>query len=65
VRALLDSSVLIAAVISRTGTCATLLEDVPNDHEWITFDFILRKLSRKLRDKFKYPEDEIAEIRET
>jgi putative PIN family toxin of toxin-antitoxin system len=65
VRALLDSSVLIAAVISRAGTCATLLEDVLNDHKWITSDFILRELSRKLRDKFKYPEDEIAEIRET
>lgn len=63
-RALLDSSVLIAAVISRAGTCATLLEDVLNDHEWITSDFILSELSRKLRDKFKYPENEIAEIRE-
>jgi uncharacterized protein len=65
VRVLLDSSVLIAGVISRAGTCATLLEDVLNDHEWITSDFILGELSRKLRDKFKYPEDEIAEIRET
>jgi len=61
---MLDSSVLIAAYISRAGTCASLLEDTLNDHDWIISDFILAELSRKLRDKFKYPEDEIAEIRE-
>jgi uncharacterized protein len=64
VRALLDSSVLVAAYISRAGTCASLLEDILNDHEWVTSNFILDELSRKLRDKFKYPEDEIAQIRE-
>lgn len=63
-RALLDSSVLVAAFISRAGTCASLLEDILNDHEWVTSNFILEELSRKLRDKFKYPEGEIAEIRE-
>ena len=63
-RAVLDSSVLIAAYISRAGTCANLLEDIHNDHEWVISNFILDELSRKLRDKFKYPEDEIAEIRE-
>ena len=63
-RALLDSSVLIGAYISRAGTCASLLEDIHNDHEWIISNFVLDELSRKLRDKFKYPEDEIAEIRE-
>jgi putative PIN family toxin of toxin-antitoxin system len=56
--------VLVAAYISRAGTCASLLEDILNDHEWLTSNFILDELSRKLRDKFKYPEDEIAEIRE-
>jgi len=64
VRALLDSSVLIAAYISRAGVCAGLLEDIQSFHEWVTSDFILGELSRKLRDKFQYPEDEIAEIRE-
>jgi putative PIN family toxin of toxin-antitoxin system len=64
VRALLDSSVLVAAFISRAGTCASLLEDILNDHEWVISNFILEELSRKLRDKFKYPEGEIAEIRE-
>lgn len=63
-RALLDSSVLIAAYISRAGTCASLLEDILHGHEWVTSDFILGELSRKLRDKFKYSEDRIAEIRE-
>ena len=63
-RTLLDSSVLVAAFISRAGTCASLLEDILNDHEWVTSNFILEELSRKLRDKFKYPEGEIAEIRE-
>jgi len=61
---MLDSSVLIAAYISRAGTCASLLEDILNDHDWIISDFILAELSRKLREKFRYPEDEIAEIRE-
>jgi putative PIN family toxin of toxin-antitoxin system len=64
VRALLDSSVLVAAFISRAGTGASLLEDILNDHEWVISNFILEELSRKLRDKFKYPEGEIAEIRE-
>ena len=63
-RALLDSSVLIAAYISRAGVCAALLEDIQSFHEWVTSDFIRGELSRKLRDKFKYPEGEIAEIRE-
>ena len=63
-RALLDSSVLVAAFISRAGTCASLLEDILNDYEWVISNFILEELSRKLRDKFKYPEGEIAEIRE-
>lgn len=61
---LLDSSVLVAAYISRAGVCATLLEDILQGHEWITSDFILGELSRKLKDKFKYSEHEIAEIRE-
>ena len=62
-RALLDSSVLVAAYISRAGACASLLEDILNDHEWVTSNFILDELSRKLKDKFRYPDNEIAEIR--
>ncbi len=63
-RAVLDSSVLIAAYISRAGTCAGLLEDILNDHEWVISNFILDELSRKLREKFGYPEDEVGEVRE-
>jgi putative PIN family toxin of toxin-antitoxin system len=65
VRVLLDSSVLIAAYISRAGSCAGLLEDVLNDHHWVISNFILDELCRKLKEKFRYPDDEIAEIRET
>jgi putative PIN family toxin of toxin-antitoxin system len=65
VRALLDSSVLIAAYISRAGVCAELLEDVLMDHELVVSEFILNELARKLNEKFGFPENEIAEIRES
>jgi putative PIN family toxin of toxin-antitoxin system len=65
VRALLDSSVLIAAHISRAGVCAELLEDVLMDHELVISEFILGELARKLREKFAFPENEITEIRES
>ena len=64
-RALLDSSVLIAAYISRAGVCAELLEDVFMDHELVISEFILDELARKLEEKFGFPETEIAEIRES
>jgi putative PIN family toxin of toxin-antitoxin system len=54
VRALLDSSVLIAA---------SLLEDVLMDHELITSEFIVGELARKLDEKFHFPAEEIAEVR--
>jgi uncharacterized protein len=63
VRALLDSSVLVAAHISRAGVCAGLLEDVLMDHELVISQFIIDELVRKLREKFEFPEDEIAEVR--
>jgi putative PIN family toxin of toxin-antitoxin system len=65
VRALLDSSVLIAAYISRAGVCAELLEDVLMDHEWVISQFIIDELARKLKEKFDFPTNEIAEIRES
>ena len=64
-RAVLDSSVLVAAYISRAGACANLLEDVLNDHEWVVSRFILDELCRKLREKFNYPEDDIAAVRQS
>jgi uncharacterized protein len=65
VRVLLDSSVLIAAHISRAGVCAELLEDVLADHELITCEFILDEVARKLREKFHFPVALAAEVRES
>ena len=62
-RVLIDSSVLVAAHISRAGVCAELLEDVLMDHELVMSQFIIDELARKLRDKFKFTEDEIAQVR--
>jgi uncharacterized protein len=55
VRIALDSSVLIAAHISRAGVCAELLEDVLLHHELVISEFILEELRRKLVEKFKFP----------
>jgi uncharacterized protein len=63
VKVVLDSSVLIAASISRAGVCAELLEDVLTHHELIISDFIAEELSRKLRDKFNFPENEVRQLR--
>jgi putative PIN family toxin of toxin-antitoxin system len=55
VRIALDSSVLIAAHISRAGVCAELLEDVLLRHDLVISDFILEELARKLVEKFNFP----------
>jgi predicted nucleic acid-binding protein len=57
-----DSSVLIAASISRAGVCAELLEDVLTHHELVISAFIAQELRRKLRDKFNFPESEIRQF---
>ena len=57
-RIALDSSVLIAAHISRAGVCAELLEDVLLHHELVTSEFILEELMRKLLEKFSFPKRE-------
>ena len=54
-RIALDSSVLIAAHISRAGICAELLEDILLHHELVISDFILEELGRKLVGKFNFP----------
>ena len=59
----LDSSVLIAASISRAGVCAELLEDVLTYHEHVISDFIIDEVGRKLSEKFKFPEKEIGQLR--
>jgi putative PIN family toxin of toxin-antitoxin system len=63
VKVVLDSSVLIAASLSRAGVCAELLEDVLTHHELVVSDFILEELGRKLRDKFNFPQNEIRQLR--
>ena len=61
-KVILDSSVLIAASISRAGVCAELLEDVLTHHELVVSDFIVEELGRKLRDKFNFPQNEIRQL---
>jgi putative PIN family toxin of toxin-antitoxin system len=53
VRIVLDTNVLIAALIAR-GTCHELLEHCIVQHELITSEFILDELREKLINKFKY-----------
>lgn len=62
-KVVLDSSVLIAASISRAVVCAELLEDLLTHHELVISDFITEELTRKLRDKFKFPVGEIHLLR--
>jgi putative PIN family toxin of toxin-antitoxin system len=62
VRIALDSSVLIAAHISRAGVCAELLEDLLMHHELVTSEFILEELGRKLVEKFRFPEREADQV---
>lgn len=61
-RITLDSSVLIAAHISRAGVCAELLEDVLLHHELVTSEFILDELGRKLIEKFAFPKREADQV---
>jgi len=62
VRIALDSSVLIAAHISRAGVCAELLEDVLLHHELVISDFILEELGRKLVEKFNFPRRDADQV---
>jgi putative PIN family toxin of toxin-antitoxin system len=62
VRIALDSSVLIAAHISRAGVCAELLEDLLVHHELVTSEFILEELGRKLVEKFRFPVRESDQV---
>ena len=62
-KVVLDSSVLIAAAISRAGVCADLLEDVLTHHDLVVSDFILDEVARKLREKFGFPASEARRLR--
>ena len=61
-RIALDSSVLIAAHISRAGVCAELLEDVLLHHELVISGFILEELARKLVEKFDFPKRDADQV---
>jgi putative PIN family toxin of toxin-antitoxin system len=61
-RIALDSSVLIAAHISRAGVCAELLEDVLLHHELVISEFILEELCRKLVGKFNFPKRDADQV---
>ena len=64
-RAALDSSVLIAAYISRAGVCAELLEDLFMHHQLATSEYILKEVTRKLSEKFRFPPAMVAQLRES
>lgn len=52
-RILLDTNILIAALIAR-GLCHELLEYCTQHHTLVTSEFVLGELREKLVDKFKY-----------
>ena len=61
-RIAIDSSVLIAAHISRAGVCAELLEDILLHHDLVISEFILRELTRKLGEKFEFPARDVHQV---
>ena len=61
-RITLDSSVLIAAHISRAGVCAELLEEIQLHHDLVISEFILAELTGKLKEKFNFPVRDAAQI---
>ena len=61
-RIALDSSVLIAAHISRAGVCAELLEDLLLHRDLVTSEFILEELGQKLSEKFSFSKREADQV---
>jgi len=61
VRVVLDSSVLIAAHVTRAGACAELYEEVLQHHDLVLSQHILDEVARKLRMKFLIGEPLIHE----
>lgn len=62
-KVVLDSSVLVAAFISRAGVCATVMEDVLAHHELALSSYILNELTRKLTEKFDFRAADVREVR--
>jgi uncharacterized protein len=65
VRVVLDSSVLIAAYISRAGVCAQLLEDIFMRHQLVTSEYIIDEVTRKLTEKFGFARDVVTRVQES
>ena len=59
-RVLLDTNVLIAALITH-GTCHELLENVVRNHQLVSSKNILGELADNLRHKFKYTKSEVRD----
>ena len=55
----LDTSVLIAAHISRAGVCSQLFEEIVVGHDLVLSEFILAEFERKLSVKFKCPASDV------
>lgn len=58
-RIVLDTSVLIAAHISRAGVCSQLFEEIVVGHDLVLSEFILAEFERKLSVKFGFPASDI------
>jgi len=58
-RVVCDTNVLFAAIISRSGRCAQVLEHAVIDHETFISQHILNELNEKLRRKTKLAESVI------
>lgn len=61
-RITLDSSVLIAAYVTRAGACAELLEEVLQHHELVLSDYMLDEVRRKLTYKLLLPPRLVARV---
>lgn len=59
-RVVLDSSVLVAAHISRAGVCAELVEEILLGHDLVLSEFILVELREKLFIQFGFPKSIIV-----
>jgi putative PIN family toxin of toxin-antitoxin system len=60
VKIVLDTSVLIAAHISRAGVCSQLFEEIVVGHDLVLSEFILAEFERKLSVKFKFPASDVT-----
>src|ERR1700758_481680 len=62
-RVVLDSSVLIAAYISRAGVCAALLEEILPYDALVLSAAIIEEVTEKLRAKFLFSRRDVTDVR--